>query len=753
MTKKTFTMFQFKKGKLYNKILFYIAFIVSVSILIVSILQYSYARDTSKKQISQYSIESLKQISYSAQLLSDSAQNLLSQLYLEPEISSLLNSNNPDEEKIIAVMQRLNTLKTSLNFIQSIYIYNGSNRTYYTTLSDNSISTDKDFFDTELVSMLKTSQIFRRSIPISRRILLPDVPKDERNYTSVFTFIYVDKSLAGAVDSAIVINISEQWLQGVMRNINSERTGDIIVIDETGRIISSSLNYKRVNEVEHSKYIKSIIESDNEFGELSTNISGTKSLINYVSMDILNWKFIRISPYNVFIGQLNRQLMNTALFSLFILLAGVILSLFLGRIVYRPIQTVLSKLENQLFQSKGEQSELKNSLLRKLLLSEDVDEKTIDQQLSKFGVNFCGDTEVSLLILKIDNFQEFCNRFNSADRNLMRFAILNIASELIGAFHANEAVDMYQDHVAIIWEVSKDSEIAKDSKFKDAVENIQKAVEMYLQISLTAVVSKSGGFNEELGKLYEDASELADYKFNAGEKSVIFCEYFELNPYDQYNFPQEKCKIMMDNLMLGKYEDSQQAFKEIVETSRGYSFSTIQIVLSRLIIQVSDILDQIEKNFGTSLSVYQNTFINIVNVADTVDEIYNAYNDLLGKIQSISNDKKSCKYEELTQKVLTLIQKDYLEVTLCLGSIAESLGMSSVYLGRVFKKHTSKSISDCINEIRLQKAMELLRDTNKPISEIVTNSGFANDKYFFTIFKKFNGITPAEYRSKNRRNI
>ncbi|MNY65428.1 HTH-type transcriptional activator Btr [compost metagenome] len=76
--------------------------------------------------------------------------------------------------------------------------------------------------------------------------------------------------------------------------------------------------------------------------------------------------------------------------------------------------------------------------------------------------------------------------------------------------------------------------------------------------------------------------------------------------------------------------------------------------------------------------------------------------------------------------------------------------MSPVYLGRLIKKYTSKTLTDFINEYRMEKAQELLRETDELIVMIAEETGFSSNSYFGKVFKKYQGITPNEYRLRTR---
>jgi two-component system response regulator YesN len=63
----------------------------------------------------------------------------------------------------------------------------------------------------------------------------------------------------------------------------------------------------------------------------------------------------------------------------------------------------------------------------------------------------------------------------------------------------------------------------------------------------------------------------------------------------------------------------------------------------------------------------------------------------------------------------------------------------------VFKKQTGESLIACFNRMKAKQAAKLLRETAKPVTDIATELGFKETKYFDTVFKKFHGISPVQY--------
>lgn len=81
--------------------------------------------------------------------------------------------------------------------------------------------------------------------------------------------------------------------------------------------------------------------------------------------------------------------------------------------------------------------------------------------------------------------------------------------------------------------------------------------------------------------------------------------------------------------------------------------------------------------------------------------------------------------------------------------LAYKLGVSRVQLYRKVKAIIGINISDHINNVKLEKAAELLKSNNMNISEIAYSLGFSSPNYFSTAFKNKFGISPKEYKSSN----
>ena len=78
--------------------------------------------------------------------------------------------------------------------------------------------------------------------------------------------------------------------------------------------------------------------------------------------------------------------------------------------------------------------------------------------------------------------------------------------------------------------------------------------------------------------------------------------------------------------------------------------------------------------------------------------------------------------------------------------LAERVYLSAGYLSAVFKEETGMNLNRFIREVRMNKAKEMLADTNMKITQIAKAVGFSNTSYFCRSFREYFGNSPESCR-------
>lgn len=104
--------------------------------------------------------------------------------------------------------------------------------------------------------------------------------------------------------------------------------------------------------------------------------------------------------------------------------------------------------------------------------------------------------------------------------------------------------------------------------------------------------------------------------------------------------------------------------------------------------------------------------------------------------------------ENRMNEILEYIDKNY-NKDLCLKGCADVFGLHPAYLGKIFKDAAGMPFNTYLNKKRIAKLKKLLVQSSLPVNQLLESVGFHNYEYFYTVFKKHEGISFSEYRSKS----
>lgn len=100
-------------------------------------------------------------------------------------------------------------------------------------------------------------------------------------------------------------------------------------------------------------------------------------------------------------------------------------------------------------------------------------------------------------------------------------------------------------------------------------------------------------------------------------------------------------------------------------------------------------------------------------------------------------------------KILAYIEQNY-DQDITVKSLSHYVMMGENYVSALFKKKIGQNLIHYLHQVRVNKAIDYLKQTDLHINEIGVKVGFANDNYFIKIFKRITGSTPSQYRQSLR---
>lgn len=103
--------------------------------------------------------------------------------------------------------------------------------------------------------------------------------------------------------------------------------------------------------------------------------------------------------------------------------------------------------------------------------------------------------------------------------------------------------------------------------------------------------------------------------------------------------------------------------------------------------------------------------------------------------------------ESVMEKAKAYIRENF-QKELTLDEVSKIVDISPYYFSKLFKQETGENFIEYLTKVRMKNAEILLRDSHYSIKEVCIMSGYGDPNYFSRIFKKYEGVTPSEYRER-----
>lgn len=129
------------------------------------------------------------------------------------------------------------------------------------------------------------------------------------------------------------------------------------------------------------------------------------------------------------------------------------------------------------------------------------------------------------------------------------------------------------------------------------------------------------------------------------------------------------------------------------------------------------------------------------NVQDIIHFSAAYLREIVGKMYSGGSQKKHYAVQRICARL-----EEQLERPWSINDFAKEYGFNPFYLSRLFKDETGLCFTDYLTEKRMEKAIQLMADTNLTIGTIGLTVGYNDQNYFSRVFKKHNQMGPKEYR-------
>jgi len=281
--------------------------------------------------------------------------------------------------------------------------------------------------------------------------------------------------------------------------------------------------------------------------------------------------------------------------------------------------------------------------------------------------------------------------------------------------------------------------ILKSERKEDLMEQLDSATFSDLDIKAVGISSISNHY-EHLSKLIKESDIAASKVFLNGEKGIFTYEQ-ELSRVKP--FIDELSSIIQEK----KFEEMDYVMKGLMQF-----FKQNQLGMGEVVYLWNQVVSVLLATFYEELQDMELDFLNYSELKErfeNFDSLCSFLHDVLNYIKGRDNQliNEGDIHTYFTQMV-KYIDNNY-KNKLHLKDLSVKFYINQVYCCQLFKKNLGKTFSEYVTDLRINKACELLKNTELTIDEIATKVGYMDYYYFNKVFKKQCGITPMKYRKSS----
>ncbi|WP_127579414.1 helix-turn-helix domain-containing protein [Paenibacillus koleovorans] len=692
-----------------------------------------------------------------------------------------LDNRNRVEFENRQIYEQLNRLTRISDFIHSAYYYT-RNHVYVSMGFSFELS---DFYDKDWTESLDTS----KDLTVLPARKLPTLPNGDKEVIPI-VMNFPLHALNHTYTYVLHID-ANQLFRFLIRNQDVYEGFQFRIIDPSGMIfVSSDPEDELFRQIQDYAYLR----PERVLGSLEDNYittrDGKKRIVSSYSSPLYGWKYVSESDYDPLSRSMLVPLQIIAVIVALSLVVSVLAVTSLSRRLYRPVKDIVRLLglneadnrdeyelitghihqfinENQKLKEAVDlnRSSLKRQFLYDLLVRNVYGEQEIREKLDYFGL--APQANYTIIVIGVDEMEQYVNRFSLRDRMLWEFAMENIVMEIVrrtgsGFFLSLETAKFA---VAVSFEDTatgmgsagtgagggsdiRPGAAETENRAADLAYAIKEAVRSYIKISLSAGVGLARESAAQLNKSYQEGLAALAYAETVGPFEVV--TYRELHgAAAQPEYPTQLEEKLLQQLMKGDREGAAARLREMFDVMRErrsanpgeqqwLSFQLLHTLARRLMeLQIPETDELFD---GLSFSTLCQAVLQAKSDQMKLALLQRWTDWFCGYIV----ERREHHSNEHVRQMLDYIHKHYRE-PISVDGIAEQIGLNRVYVGRLFKQAVNQNMADYINQVRIDKSVELMTGTNMKVMEIAEAVGFNNTHYFIKVFKKQMNVTPGKF--------
>lgn len=250
---------------------------------------------------------------------------------------------------------------------------------------------------------------------------------------------------------------------------------------------------------------------------------------------------------------------------------------------------------------------------------------------------------------------------------------------------------------------------------------------------------------------FEEAREALLYRKMAKDGEVICMRDIDISEKNSMLFEEKEREMIFSAIKFGNSDDIRLALQKIYSRIKNVNLSgsdwqvwSISVV-NALLLFAWQHHDMTEKVFTDGLDC-----LKILSQYKDISSFFRWLEEKCLLCGIYFEKKRANKTRTIIEVAQEHIRKEFGNPEISLEKVAMEIGLTPTYLSSLFKKETGETFVEYLTRLRMEEAMRMLDETDEKIYIIAETTGYPDAGYFSYVFKKRYGVSPIQYRRKQK---
>lgn len=286
------------------------------------------------------------------------------------------------------------------------------------------------------------------------------------------------------------------------------------------------------------------------------------------------------------------------------------------------------------------------------------------------------------------------------------------------------------------------------SAFIDFMGRVCKMTERTIGVCALAGIGQMHNKLSLLPHSYESANAAISYRgLNKGSCAIYISEAdpnLNSTPIIDMGGVQE----IMQQIKFGREKELEEAVADFMIRLKRMelTYQQLQIVGMEVVTELYKLGGSYQLDMHKILKTGTYTFSDIEEM-NTVEKLEGVLRSICFTVRSLIRKERKDSTKLLIEKAKDYIQNNYSDSECTVESVCRYLNISSCYFSTLFKREVGLTLINYMTDIRMEKAKELLKNTEDKTYVIAEKVGYAEPNYFSYVFKKKFKVSPSLYRA------